>query len=415
MGIEHEFLCAVCHDVVNDPVTLHCSHHLCAAHVTSFPHREPVQCPICNESSSVPEGGLKIDAVKKIVVDHYKPQGQDALHDPALAQPTCGLCEEKQATKRCVQCDGCICEDCEKSVHAKGYFRSHTVLDLNEVTDMTVAGRMVCPDHQEKLDFYCLDCRSPVCAHCLILGDHKGHRQTPIQTAFETGKDTLDAWIQKLNLRIASTEALLDNFRLADEEISRNGETQRAVVNSEMDHLRELIETKRRQLLQKSALEEKQKRVQLQAQIERAEAARVEAKGLVGRSEVMLELDRVHGAHTFLIFVLALIQDMKRCADQPVDDNQRVSTTFRSLSTDAQVRVLGDLDLCYPRPQTVSAQHGQPCMGGIHQTDSAHPFVLQPYNGSSATTMPYVPQHVHVANVQPPQVQIVYRASVPPQ
>eukprot|EP00913_Durusdinium_trenchii_P001272 g1171.t1 len=95
----------------------------------------------------------------------------------------------------------------------------------------------------------------------------------------------------------------------AREEISRNGETQRAVVNSEMDHLRELIETKRRQLLQKSALEEKQKRVQLQAQIERAEAARVEAKGLVGRSEVMLELDRVHGAHTFLIFVLALIQD----------------------------------------------------------------------------------------------------------
>ena len=48
------------------------------------------------------------------------------------------------------------------------------------------------------------------------------------------------------------------------EEISKKGEAQRQVVNSEMDHLRELIETKRRQLLQKSALEEKQKRVQLQ-------------------------------------------------------------------------------------------------------------------------------------------------------
>ena len=32
-------------------------------------------------------------------------------------------------------------------------------------------------------------------------------------------------------------------------------------------------------------------------------------KMVLGGLKVMLELDRVHGAHTFLIFVLALIQD----------------------------------------------------------------------------------------------------------
>ena len=78
MGIEHEFLCAVCHDVVNvftsdiflshycsclvtessyvfvqselgfeDPVTLHCSHHLCAV--------DPVETQRQNLSGSVHE------------------------------------------------------------------------------------------------------------------------------------------------------------------------------------------------------------------------------------------------------------------------------------------------------------------------------------------------------------------------
>ena len=36
--------------------------------------------------------------------------------------------------------------------------------------------------------FYCLGCKTPVCSHCLILGPHKGHEQTPLEDAYESGK-----------------------------------------------------------------------------------------------------------------------------------------------------------------------------------------------------------------------------------
>jgi len=282
---------------------------------------------------------------------------------------------------------------------------------------------MLCDEHvDEKLSFYCLDCRKPVCSHCLILGEHKGHQQTPIDQAFETGKETLGAWVEKLRQRIGSTEELLEQLRSAEHEVNRGAESQRNIINHEMDHLRELIETKRHQLLSKSALEEKQKRVQLQAQVDRAEAARQDAKGLVARSTDLLGLS---SEHAFLAVVLPLIQDMKKCASQPVDDTARVSCIFRPLSTDQQVRSLGELDLGHPRPPqhvTVAAAAGiqsgaNPGCVGLQQgqvtMDSQQPsnYSVLPagYSNISNATLSYLPQH-QTAAVQ--QVQYVYR-SVP--
>lgn len=263
---------------------------------------------------------------------------------------------------------------------------------------------MLCDDHpDEKLSFYCLDCRKPVCPHCLILGDHKNHQQTPIDQAFETGKETLSAWVEKLKQRIQSTEDLLEQLRASDLEVNRGAEAQRNIINHEMDHLRELIETKRHQLLSKSALEEKGKRVQLQAQVDRADAARQDARGLVTRSQDLLAL---RSEHAFLAVVLPLIQDMKKCAGQPVDDTPRVSTNFRPLSTDAQVRSLGDLDLGHPRqPQHVAAV--QP-MGMLPQgqiaLDGQQQMFMPNYNVPAAT-LSYLPQQA----IPVQQVQYVYR------
>merc|ERR1712217_662370 len=160
---------------------------------------------------------------------------------------------------------------------------------------------MLCDEHHdEKLSFYCLDCRRLVCSHCLILGDHKGHQQTPIDQAFETGKETLSAWVTKLEDRMRVTDDVLEQLRSAEMEVSRGADAQRNIINHEMDHLRELIETKRHQLLSKSALEEKQKRVQLQSQVDRAELARKEAEDLVLRSQGLLS---VNSEHAFLAVV----------------------------------------------------------------------------------------------------------------
>ncbi|CAE7211078.1 TRIM45 [Symbiodinium necroappetens] len=323
-------------------------------------------CPVCGEQTAISEAGVKVDRVLKLVVETFQ-QTKEAFSDDE-APPKCGLCEEKLASQRCLTCDGVLCEDCVQATHSRGYFRSHQIVDLRNAAGQ-VSSRMVCQEHSQSLDFYCLECRTPVCSHCSIFGEHRDHQKTNLDKAVQTGKETLQAWIDRLSQRITSAEVLLETFHEADKEITQRGEAQRAIVNNEMDHLRELIETKRRQLLQKSALEEKQKRVQLQAQVNRAEGIRSEAKGFVDRSEGLLGLD---SEHAFLAVVLPLIQDMKACAGTAVDNNRHISTAFRPLSTDAQVRVLGDLDLGH-RLQPA------PMLAGPCQSLEPVPFVPQSY------------------------------------
>jgi len=213
---------------------------------------------------------------------------------------------------------------------------------------------MVCEVHKgEKLSFYCLDCRMPVCSHCLILGDHKGHQQKHIEEAYDTGKDTLNAWVEKLQQRIDACEDIMEKVRVAGLDVSQGAAAQQSLINNEMDHLKELIETKRHQLLSKSGLEEKHKRAQLQEQEERTGASKTDASNLILRSQDLLA---VGSEHAFLAVVLPLIQDMKKLCQQPAESAPTVNGNFRPLMTDQQVRSLGDLDLGVPKQAAAPAQ-----------------------------------------------------------
>mmetsp|Transcript_64398 Transcript_64398/g.151290 ORF Transcript_64398/g.151290 Transcript_64398/m.151290 type:complete len:448 (+) Transcript_64398:42-1385(+) len=374
--MEAELLCPVCHELVTDPVTLECAHHLCKVHMDSYPAGSCFPCPICDDHEPyvIPEGGPKVDVVLKSIVEALKERASRSSDGGEQMLSTCGHCEEKPATRKCLQCDGVLCEDCEKLTHSKGFLRSHQIVDLKDLEGPLgpFMPKMICPDHGQSFDFYCMDCRALVCSHCSVLGVHQLHQKMDVSKACVTGRETMMAWIDKLSEQVHSAEELLETFRSTEDEITRRCEAQRASINNEMDHLRELIETKRRQLLQKSAIEEKQKRVHLQSQVDRVAGLRSQASGLLQRSKVLMDLK---SDHMFLATCLPLMRDMTGCSRQIVDDNTRVTTTFRSLSTDAQARTLGDLELGH-RPQPAQQVMGPNEQQVFGQHDMHMPLLM---------------------------------------
>lgn len=435
-ALEVEFKCPVCKDLFKDPVMLHCTHHVCGDHLANHQPGSRLECPVCGDVTTVPEGGLLVDRTLQLVRAHWEEQrardtemherggSSCAGYSGPAAVPRCGFCEERPAQRKCVQCDGVLCEECVSTSHSKGFFKSHTIVDLDSEprNDLDLSQKMVCDTHkEEKLTFYCLDCRMPVCSHCLILGEHKGHQQKPIESAFETGKETLSAWVEKLQQRVQSTEEILHRLDVAELDVQQGAAAQRDLINHEMDQLKELIETKRTQLLSKSAIEEKQKRAQLQAQVDRTQGVVASSLRLVERSEDLLSLG---SEHAFLAVVLPLIQDMKKLSTQHVDPEPSVTGNFRPLLTDAQVRSLGDLDLGMPKqPVVVSSSvqqqaqanrsfvvsqsmpgHATPAHNSL---DMTHGYVMQPgYQVSNATVSYLQPQPAQ-------QVQYVYRTVSP--
>jgi len=374
--MEHEFRCPICSEFFNEPVMLQCTHHICAAHVATLSSGERIVCPVCQEITTVPPDGLPTDRTLQLVKEQWQEEQVRARQHRhmtngvgrPMVRPVCGFCEEQPATQRCVQCDGVMCDACQQTTHNKGFFKTHTIVGLDDAAAgsmASVSSKMVCDQHpEEKLTFYCVDCRKLVCSHCLIMGDHKGHQQTPVETAFETGKETLSAWVEKIMERNRLAEELLAQLRNADVEVTEGATAQREVINDEMDNLKEIIDSKRQQLLAKSALEEKQKRGQLQAITDRAQAAYTDSKRMAARCEELLAL---RSEHTFLAVVLPLLQDMKKLSVQALDASPPNCSTFRPFLTDAQVRCLGDLDLGHPKtaaPRPVNVQQVQPQAAG---------------------------------------------------
>lgn len=375
---------------------LHCTHHICASHMEQLVNSSTglLPCPVCGDVTAMPESGLALDRSLQLVQSFWqereaRPKAVVASGEGKKTVPMCGFCEEQPASRRCVQCDGVLCEACLATSHSKGFFKSHQIIDFEDApgADFDLTSKMICDIHpQEKLSFYCLDCRMPVCSHCLILGEHKGHQQKHIEEAYDTGKDTLNAWVEKLMQRIDSCEDILGKLRAAEIDVNQGATAQRDIINHEMDHLKELIETKRHQLLSKSALEEKQKRVQLQAQNERTTEARAMAQNMINRSEDLLA---VGSEHAFLAVVLPLIQDMKKVCTQPPEPAPHVTGNFRPLMTDSQVRIIGDLDLgvqAKPAPTVqISPQVATPMQANVlHASLGGHS--VQGYQQNSGMT-----------------------------
>mmetsp|Transcript_53266 Transcript_53266/g.150858 ORF Transcript_53266/g.150858 Transcript_53266/m.150858 type:complete len:444 (+) Transcript_53266:75-1406(+) len=416
--MERELHCPVCQEFFVEPIRLQCTHHICTTHLSSLANGRTLSCPSCSNITVLPaEGTPPVDKALQLVVDAWRdkmkvPQ-QNGDASPVGEAPICGFCEEKEATRRCLQCDGILCEDCEKSLHSKGIFKSHTVVDLADSASRGSAGaddvgrRMRCDQHSgEKLNFYCVTCTKQVCSHCLILGEHKNHENTPIDQAYETGKEALTAHRGQIESRMAVVEELLDKLHDAELEVQNNAESQRNVINSELDHLRELVEAKRNQLLSKAQLEEKQKRTQLHAQFDRAEAIRRDSEELARRSSEVLS---VSSEHAFLAVVMPLIQDMKKSAGQQIDSGAQVSCMFRPLSTDAQLRCIGDLDLGHPRPPAASSAQASSVAGNFIQSQHPNYSVLQQsyspaHAVATAAQVSFVPQMSQQPHLQQPHL-----------
>jgi len=360
--MEQELLCPACRDYYKDPVTLRCRHRVCQS---DFTGARTITCPVCSVITLVPEGGLCIDrGLQRLVEQHLD---QQRLSARAASQPTCGFCEEQPAVKRCVQCDGVLCEECVATSHGKSFFKNHDIVDLGIVQNgVGSAGtsEAMCPEHtDEKLSFYCLDCCTAVCSRCILLGAHQDHQSTPVSSAFGDHREMLRSKMDRLTERENGTLSLLEKLQAAELEVQQGAQGQRNAIIREMDNLRELIETKRRELLSKSALEEKQKLTQLQTQVTRAEGSLEQIRQMARRADVVLSLT---SEHSFLAVVLPLLQDVTRCSNKEVDPLLPVSSVFRAIHTDAQVRSVGELNLGLQQPGStvLPVMHATTIAGG---------------------------------------------------
>ena len=206
----------------------------------------PVQCPGCSCTVSVvlsstmkrqhPPGLVQI---ADVVFEHHSatmfpPMAQDpkgkvgkkgasattnsgaspedaSLHDNSLVALSCGICEEADGVVECVQCKFALCEGCQKSVHAKGRFKQHTVVPIGT---LSATSPVKCKLHEQyNEELFCEQCSVPMCLLCSFQGAHKGHPAKPLQDVIEEVKGAIESQMKVIADSGAHAIALRDHLR----------------------------------------------------------------------------------------------------------------------------------------------------------------------------------------------------------
>ncbi|XP_020483622.1 E3 ubiquitin-protein ligase TRIM39-like [Labrus bergylta] len=218
---EDQFLCSICLDVFNDPVTIPCGHNFCKNCITEhWNTSDQYRCPMCKEAfTNRPK--LRVNTFISEMVGQFRDKAQQEASSSSSSElqeskPVEVLCEactgpKLKALKSCLDCLVSYCETHLEPHLTASRLKRHQLIDPVE----NLEDRM-CTKHDKPLELFCKTDQTCVCMLCSVL-DHKTHKFVPLKEEYEEKKAELEEteaeiqqMIQKTRLKIQEIKHSVD-------------------------------------------------------------------------------------------------------------------------------------------------------------------------------------------------------------
>ncbi|XP_064189980.1 tripartite motif-containing protein 16-like [Anguilla rostrata] len=271
---QDQFSCAICLDLLKDPVTIPCGHSYCMGCIkgywNQYDHTGVYSCPQCRQTST-PRPVLGKNTMLAEVVEKLKKIGLQAA-PPAhcYAGPgdvACDSCtgRKRKAVKSCLVCLASYC-----GTHLQPHYESPAFKKHKLVKATGNMQEKICSHHDKLLEVYCRTDQQCICLLC-VMDEHRGH-DTVSATAERTEKQKqLGVTQSKFQQRIQEREKKLQDLRQAMQSLKRSA--QAAVEDSEriFTELISSIERRRSEVKELIRDQEKAEVSQVERLLERLE------------------------------------------------------------------------------------------------------------------------------------------------
>lgn len=180
---EKQFLCSICQQVFNDPVTIPCGHNFCQICIQGLWGSSDVcQCPTCDRSFS-PRPEISINTAFKELADTFRRIAVCSSASPlSAAKPGEVLCDVCAATslqvKALMSCLVCLTSYCE--THLEPHQRVATLKVHKLIKPVRNLQDRMCKKHERLLEMFCRDEQKCVCQFCTET-QHKDHRVVTVE------------------------------------------------------------------------------------------------------------------------------------------------------------------------------------------------------------------------------------------
>ena len=282
--LDAQLECSICLDTFKQPKLLPCFHVFCKSPcLEKLVTRDgrSLTCPTCRHIVPLSEKGVAglqsdfhIDRLFEI---------RDAFNKAAESTETqCGNCEDGRATGYCRDCSEFICDQCQAAhkTSAIKKMRNHKILTLNELQTEAINNPpkkefAYCQKHSSReLKIYCETCNELICKDCTIR-THREHNYDLLAGVFPKHKEELVSSLKPLKQKLDTVQRALDAFDTIAREIKDQRATIEAYIHKEIDHLHQLLDQRRAQVVGELEVLTQQKLKRLAAQRDQVEITQV--------------------------------------------------------------------------------------------------------------------------------------------
>ncbi|KAL5497382.1 hypothetical protein EMCRGX_G013847 [Ephydatia muelleri] len=252
--------CQLCCKRYKEPRILPCLHSFCEQclhkEIERSGTKQNMQCPICQRSITIPEGG--VNAIPHLgfeveVAGYMSKIGSDG-------EKSCDACIEGctgPAVVFCCTCAHFLCKLCHDKHKRYKILYHHQIVGLDHESlkllpsIMESITKRLCsqPDHEkEELQFYCETCQLLVCRDCTLVF-HKDHR---IDEVCNIAKVQKDAMREALVCAQEVTSKLPTAFDANDkmvEQVGTSKENAMLIITQAFEQLHQTIEERKKTLL----------------------------------------------------------------------------------------------------------------------------------------------------------------------
>ena len=150
-----------------------------------------------------------------------------ALSLPSTSQDIlrCNLCDTPMPPLYCQLCDKNLCKTCAGD-HLVDDTKEHKVVPKKQKWNPR---NPLCPKHTTKhCDFHCKQCDKPICALCVLSGEHDQHKKIDI---FERKIENLADELSKLEHSIyPKYEKAATNIKIKKDDVKKNSEKMKTII-----------------------------------------------------------------------------------------------------------------------------------------------------------------------------------------
>ena len=237
-------------------------------------------CPTCRHIVPLSEKG--VDGLQSdFHIDHLF-EIRDAFNKAAQAgQTKCGNCEAGDATGYCHDCEEFLCDNCQAAHKALKLTRSHQIVSIQEFQAQAAKLMAVkkkipyCEKHRRnELKIYCETCKELICNDCTIRL-HRDHNYDLVADVFHKYKEELVSSLKPVKQKLHTVQQALKAFDTKVKEINDQRATLEAHIHKEIDHLHQLLDQRRAQLVGELDMLTQQKLKSLAVQRDQVEITQV--------------------------------------------------------------------------------------------------------------------------------------------